>query len=62
MADRPASFSGRNGSRKSSIAAGLAPEEARVRAVAEVVNALIKAVKEGQDVDLNQLKMEVRTS
>jgi uncharacterized protein YqfA (UPF0365 family) len=27
--------------------------------VAEVVNALIKAVKEGQDVDLNQLKMEV---
>jgi len=27
--------------------------------VAEVVNGLIRAVKEGQDVDLNQLKMEV---
>jgi hypothetical protein len=38
----------------------LPPEEARVRAIAEVVNGLIQAVQEGRDVDLNQLKMEVR--
>lgn len=37
----------------------LPPEEARVRAVAEVVHILIQAVKEGKDIDLNQLKCDV---
>lgn len=58
----PASFSGRNQvTRKKGGLAGLPPEEARVRAVAEVVNGLIQGVKEGKDVDLNQLKTEVCT-
>ena len=35
----------------------LPPEEARVRAVAEVVQALINGVRDGNDVDLNSLKM-----
>jgi hypothetical protein len=59
----PESFSGRVYlSRKNNRATvtGLPPEEARVRAVAEVVNGLIAGVKEGKDVDLNQLKTEVR--
>lgn len=38
----------------------LPPEEARVRAIAEVVNSLIQAVQEGRDVDLNELKTKVR--
>lgn len=38
----------------------LPPEEARVKAIAEVVNGLIQAVQEGRDVDLNALKTEVR--
>mmetsp|Transcript_14236 Transcript_14236/g.38587 ORF Transcript_14236/g.38587 Transcript_14236/m.38587 type:complete len:586 (-) Transcript_14236:641-2398(-) len=37
----------------------LDPEEARVRAVAETVAALIQAVKEGKDIDLNTLKTRV---
>lgn len=36
----------------------LPPEEARVRAVAEIVQALINSVREGKDVDLNSLKMQ----
>lgn len=54
------SFSGRvhNGSRKNPLHL-LPPEEARVRAVAEIINTLIKRVKEGKDVNLNQLRMEV---
>lgn len=55
-----ASYSGRLKRGGCSSAPTLAPEEARVRAVAEVVNALIAGVKEGRDVDLNQLKTEVR--
>jgi hypothetical protein len=61
----PVSFSGRVYlSRKNNRATvtGLPPEEARVRAVAEVVNGLIAGVKEGKDVDLNQLKTEVSTA
>lgn len=38
----------------------LPPEEARVRAIAECVNALINDVHEGRDVDLNRLKGDVR--
>lgn len=38
---------------------GISQEEARVRAVAETVQLLIQAVKEGRDVDLNVLKCEV---
>lgn len=57
VAEAPPSFSGR--SSKKAVVAGLSPEEARVRAVAEVVNCLIQGVKEGKDVDLNQLKTEV---
>ncbi len=38
---------------------GLSEEEGRVRAVAEVVSELLRAVKEGRDVDLNQLKCDV---
>jgi hypothetical protein len=34
----------------------LTQEEARVRAVADTVTALIQTVREGRDVDLNQLK------
>eukprot|EP00879_Flechtneria_rotunda_P016079 GHRR01016820.1.p1 GENE.GHRR01016820.1~~GHRR01016820.1.p1 ORF type:complete len:267 (+),score=62.01 GHRR01016820.1:276-1076(+) len=57
----PATFSGRSTSvpRKGNAHAALSAEEARVRAVADVVNSLIQAVKEGHDVDLNQLKTEV---
>jgi hypothetical protein len=59
--DEPASFSGRSHvSRKGIGHAALPPEEARVRAIAETVNHLIQAVKQGQDVDLNQLKTEVQ--
>lgn len=57
-----ASFSGRtfNRSRKATAAlSALPPEEARVRAIAEVVNALIQGVQEGKDVDLNLLKTQV---
>ncbi|GAX72976.1 hypothetical protein CEUSTIGMA_g429.t1 [Chlamydomonas eustigma] len=36
----------------------LPPDEARVRAIAEVVQALINGVREGKDVDLNALKMQ----
>jgi elongator complex protein 3 len=38
---------------------GLSQEEARVRAVAETVAALIQNVKSGKDVDLNSLKCEI---
>ena len=34
----------------------LPPEEARVRAVAEIVQALINGIREGKDIDLNNLK------
>jgi len=56
-----ASFSGRArfASRKNNAVAMLPPEEARVRAIAEVVNGLIQGVQEGKDVNLNQLKSEV---
>ncbi len=55
-----ASFSGRvNHSGRRLAVQPLPPEEARVRAIAEIVNALIAAVKEGRDVDLNVLKTEV---
>lgn len=37
----------------------LPPDEARVRAVAETVAALIQGVKEGKDVDLNVLKCTI---
>lgn len=60
--DKAASFSGRRiTSRKAAVTglASLPPEEARVRAIAEVVNGLIQGVQEGKDVDLNQLKAEV---
>lgn len=58
--EEPASFSGRSHvSRKGMGQAVLPPEEARVRAIAEIVNHLIQAVKQGQDVDLNNLKTEV---
>lgn len=60
-----ASFSGRtfNRSRKATAAlSALPPEEARVRAIAEVVNALIQGVQEGKDVDLNLLKTQVSSS
>ena len=39
--------------------AGLSPEETRVRAVAELVSLLVASVREGRDVDLNQLKSDV---
>jgi hypothetical protein len=65
----PASFSGRTSTAAAANAPKqpksrrggaplpmLPPEEARVRAIAEVVNALIKGVQEGRDVDLNDLK------
>ncbi len=39
--------------------AQLSADEARVRAIAEVVSALVVGVREGRDVDLNQLKCEV---
>ncbi|WIA11090.1 hypothetical protein OEZ85_011236 [Tetradesmus obliquus] len=59
----PESFSGRvflsRPKNNRATVTGLPPEEARVRAVAEVVNGLIAGVKEGKDVDLNQLKTEV---
>lgn len=38
----------------------LSPDEARVRAVAEIVSALIAGVRQGADVDLNALKSQVR--
>lgn len=60
VAETPATFYGRSYTSKKSAVAGLSPEEARVRAVAEVVNSLIQGIKEGKDVDLNQLKTEVR--
>lgn len=41
------------------VPVGLSEEEGRVRAVAEVVSELLRAVKEGRDVDLNQLKCDV---
>lgn len=34
----------------------LAPEEARVRAIADIVNGLIQGIRDGKDVDLNDLK------
>lgn len=37
----------------------LAPEEARVRAVADIVSSLIQGVRDGKDVDLNDLKSKV---
>lgn len=56
-----ASFSGRTRipTRKGNALSMLPPEEARVRAIAEVVNGLIQGVQEGKDVNLNQLKSEV---
>lgn len=62
-ATEPASFSGRGHAVSKRCAAGvvaLSPEEARVRAVAEVVSALVRGVQEGQDVDLNELKTKAR--
>ena len=41
------------------IKINLPPAEARVRAIAEVVQALISGVRDGRDVDLNNLKGEV---
>ncbi len=57
-ADAP-SFSGRIKSGRPNPYSLLAPEEARVRAIAEVVDALIQGVRDGRDVDLNGLKAEV---
>lgn len=60
--DGAASYSGRTYSkskRGGSTLLQLPPEEARVRAIAEVVNGLIQAVQEGRDVDLNELKTQV---
>lgn len=59
--ENPASFSGRTTtvSRKGNSYTVLPPEEARVRGIAEIVNVLIQGVKDGKDVDLNQLKTEV---
>ena len=37
----------------------LAPDEARVRAISEIVSALVSGVRSGQDVDLNALKSSV---
>lgn len=37
----------------------LDPQEARVRATAETVAALIRGVKEGKDIDLNVLKCDI---
>ncbi|GBF89225.1 elongator complex 3 [Raphidocelis subcapitata] len=39
-------------------AADAAPGEARVRCIAEIVSALVRAVREGSDVNLNALKMD----
>jgi elongator complex protein 3 len=36
----------------------LPPDEARVRAVAEIVSSLLGSVREGKDVDLNSIKMQ----
>lgn len=49
---------GRNGRRRDGDVAGpqLAPEEARVKAVAEIISGLVSAVTSGADVDLNELK------
>mmetsp|Transcript_21835 Transcript_21835/g.37291 ORF Transcript_21835/g.37291 Transcript_21835/m.37291 type:complete len:590 (-) Transcript_21835:666-2435(-) len=47
------------GARPGKVQHGLNPEEARVRAVAEVVSVLIQCIKDGKDVDLNILKNEV---
>lgn len=59
-----ASFSGRTRTNlkkgSSKALTMLPPEEARVRAIAEVVNSLIQGVQEGRDVDLNELKSQVR--
>lgn len=61
--EAPTSFSGRtpaNGRGKGGAAcAGLSPGEARVRAIADIVAALISGVQQGQSVDLNNLKTEV---
>lgn len=40
-------------------AAALSPDEARVRAVADIVAALVAGVRDGLDVDLNELKTNV---
>ncbi|KAG1655970.1 hypothetical protein FOA52_009397 [Chlamydomonas sp. UWO 241] len=45
------------GSSGSKLKLSLPPDEARVRAVAEIVRTLITGVRDGKDVDLNQLKM-----
>ncbi|GFR51456.1 hypothetical protein Agub_g13865, partial [Astrephomene gubernaculifera] len=39
--------------------ATMSPDEARVRAIAELVSLLVSGVREGRDVDLNALKCEV---
>eukprot|EP00955_Chlamydomonas_euryale_P093219 364772-Chlamydomonas_euryale.AAC.8 len=49
-------FQGGGGGGKA-VKLALPPDEARVRAVAEIVRLLIAGVKEGSDVDLNALKM-----
>lgn len=58
-APEPASFSGRTTSRSRKSVVVLPPEEARVRAIAEIVNTLIQSVRDGKDVDLNTLRMQV---
>lgn len=35
--------------------------QARVRAISEIVNALVQSVKNGEDIDLNNVKKEVGT-
>jgi hypothetical protein len=57
--DGPATYLGRSSVVSRKGAPVLPPDEARVRAIADIVNTLIQAVKSGQDVDLNQLKTEV---
>lgn len=60
--DAPAAAFGAHGGGKAapgSAAVGMSHEEARVRAIAEVVSALIRGVRDGRDVNLNALKMEV---
>lgn len=47
-------------SRSPGLLPGMGADEARVRAIAEVVSLLVAGVREGRDVDLNQLKCEVR--
>ncbi|GAB4818929.1 hypothetical protein N2152v2_005975 [Parachlorella kessleri] len=57
MDGRPSGKSGLNRNKKGAVV--LDPNEARVRAIADIVSALVQGIKNGVDVDLNMVKREV---